>query len=166
MVDAVAKPRAFPLPLIGIDHGGKRLGVAVADETGKWTHPLETIQLGKGIDALQRVGVIAKSRDAKGYVIGLPLLPSGEEGEQAAKVRVFAKKLAGAFAGRYVALVDERLSTFAAEREWAEAREIAEIEGRGRNALPSSGFDALAARHILECFLREGPLEVLQEGKR
>jgi putative Holliday junction resolvase len=147
---------SYPLPLLGLDSGDKRIGVAYADETGRWVHALETLKREKGSDEFGRLAQIVKERRIRGFVIGLPLLREGAEGEQARKARGFARAVARAHPKLYVALTDERLSTFAAEEERIEAG-----FKRGKDRGP--GADAHAARHILEGFLREGPLEVVQE---
>lgn len=144
-----------PLPLLGLDPGDRRLGIALADETGALAHALETFTRGKGRDEFARLARLLKLHGARGFVVGLPLLPSGGEGEQAAKARAFVRDLARRFPLHHIALVDERLSTFAAEDELRDA---------GVDPARGPGLDAHAARHVLDAYLREGPLEVVQSG--
>jgi len=138
-----------PLPrrgvLVGIDHGAKRIGVAVTDAAQTIAMPLETIAVRTPALALQRLQQIARDYRAVGWVIGLPMHMSGEEGTQAAKARQFGDRL-----GRETALPveywDERLSSSEAETL---------LWSRGETPEKKSGrIDGLAAQVLLEAYLR------------
>src|SRR5205823_8531321 len=62
---------------------------------------------------LARIKDLAREHQARAFVVGLPLNMDGTEGDQAAKVRTFAEKLARE-TGLIVHFEDERLSTFTA----------------------------------------------------
>jgi putative Holliday junction resolvase len=162
MTDTPPSPeRNYPLPLLGLDPGDKRIGVAYADETGRWVHAIETLKREKGSDEFGRLAQIVKERRIRGFVIGLPLMPSGDEGEQARKSRGFARAVGRAHPKLYIAFADERLTSFAADEEM----ELAGLGSSGRGGGRGPGRDAFAAKSILEYFLREGPMEVYQEGE-
>jgi putative Holliday junction resolvase len=145
----------WPAPLLGLDPGDSRVGVAVSDESGEWFHALETLRRAKGRDDFDRLAQLVKKFEVQGFVIGLPLLPSGDEGDQCKKARGFARGVANRWPTLYVALADERFSTFEAESERRDA---------GVDPHAGPGRDAFAARQILQNFFREGPFEVVQEG--
>jgi putative Holliday junction resolvase len=86
----------------------------------------------------------ARSRDAGGIVLGLPINMDGTEGPQAALSRRLAEQLL-ALGDLPVELWDERLSSFAADQVLDAA---AVRRSRRRNLR-----DALAAQVILQSFL-------------
>jgi putative Holliday junction resolvase len=96
-----------------VDVGDVRIGVARSDPSGLIATPLETVPRGRG--DLARLHALAAEDDAVEVVVGLPRSLSGGEGPAAAKVRLFARRLADAVAPVPVRLCDERLSTVSAE---------------------------------------------------
>jgi putative holliday junction resolvase len=99
--------------VIGLDVGDKRIGIAVSDALRLIAAPLLTVhRKNMKTDVASVLGVIRKEEAAE-VVIGLPKNMDGTEGEQAIKVRLFAKQLARA-SKLPVHLEDERLSTFSA----------------------------------------------------
>jgi putative Holliday junction resolvase len=98
---------------LGVDVGDVRIGVARSDPSGLIATPLETVARGQG--DLARLRALAVEEDALEVVVGLPRSLSGGEGPAAAKVRAFARRLAGAVSPLPVRLCDERLSTVSAE---------------------------------------------------
>ena len=87
-------------------------------------------------------GVIT-DRGVTRVVLRLPVEEAGGEGESAARVRAFARRLEAAIA-LPVVLVDERYSS----REAA-----AQLRQSGRRRLPREAIDAAAATIILQQFL-------------
>jgi putative holliday junction resolvase len=129
--------------LIGLDHGSRRIGMAVADaETGMaFSRPALHRRGGKrDVDAVVDV---ARREGAEVVVLGLPLHADGTEGDQAAAARAFGERLAAA--GLVVRYCDERLSSWQADRD---------LEGAGRQPERRSGErDSAAARVILQQYL-------------
>jgi putative holliday junction resolvase len=99
--------------LLALDVGDKRIGVAVSDVTGMLVTPVETIHRKNSKTDIERVLKLAAEHEVAALVIGLPKNMDGTEGEQAAKVKSFAKKLMRE-ARLTVHFEDERLSTFTA----------------------------------------------------
>lgn len=127
---------------LGLDVGGRRVGVAVSDELGLIASPLESLDLTKrGID---RLLALVEQYDPQAIVIGLPTGLSGREGQQAAEVREFAEQLQARL-DRPIIFWDERLTTAIAER--------ALIESGTRRARRKELVDAVAAAVILQSFL-------------
>jgi putative Holliday junction resolvase len=98
---------------LGVDVGDVRIGVATCDPAGLIATPVETLDA-RG-DAIERLGDLAVANNVIEIVVGLPKSLSGREGPAAAKARAFAVKLAERVAPVPVRLVDERMSTMAAE---------------------------------------------------
>lgn len=90
------------------------MGLAACDAGGMVATPLETVRRGRA--DLTRIAAVAAERGVVEIVVGWPRSLSGAEGPAARAVREYAVKLARRVAPVPVRLVDERLSTVAAER--------------------------------------------------
>jgi putative Holliday junction resolvase len=121
--------------VLALDHGGSRCGVAVSDPTGTIATPLATVDRPDTKRGLAAVARLVEELAAERVVVGLPLTLRGEEGEQAARARGFAARLAERVAAP-VELHDERLTTRQAEATGGDAAE-----------------DSRAAAHLLEAYL-------------
>jgi putative holliday junction resolvase len=129
--------------VIGLDHGSRRIGVAVGSlETGQAFARPALLRSSQSAD-LQWLADLASSEGATLVVIGLPRNMDGSEGAQAAAARVFGAQLLGL--GLEVAYIDERLTSW-------EAGERLAAEGR-RPGRMSGERDSAAARLILQEYL-------------
>lgn len=100
--------------ILGIDYGSKRIGVAVGETQTRLAFPRKAMTAsGSPVRDAQRVASLAFAEECDMVVLGLPLLPSGEEGEQAVMVRRLGKALSAS--GLIVDYQDERWTTLAAE---------------------------------------------------
>jgi putative Holliday junction resolvase len=104
------KPR-----VLGLDVGDKRIGVAISDPLHITAAGLETIIRQNMQADVERISQLAQRHNVQRIVIGIPLNMDGSQGEQAAKVMAFGKKLARA-CGLPIIYEDERLSTISAIR--------------------------------------------------
>ena len=95
---------------LGIDVGTVRVGVAASDPEGLLATPVATVGPDPG-----EVAALVGARGAVEVVVGLPRSMSGREGAAAAAARSYARMLADRVAPVPVRLVDERLTTVAAE---------------------------------------------------
>jgi len=129
--------------IIGLDHGSRRIGVAVGDtDTGMaFARPaIRRRSLASDLDAVEE---LARADGAELVVIGLPLHADGSEGAQAASARAFGGAVADR--GLSVTYEDERLSS------WEAGERLRE---RGRRPTRESGeLDSTAARLILQQYL-------------
>jgi putative holliday junction resolvase len=100
---------------LAVDYGTKRIGIAASDALGIAATAVEVIEGRSPPQAAQRIAEIAKDRDARVLVVGMPVNMDGTEHASAATVRAFAELCAKA-AGLPVEYVDERLTTRQAER--------------------------------------------------
>ena len=130
-------------PVLGLDLGDARIGVAVSDDDRRLAVPVGTVRTGAPAD-LRAIAALASERGATLVVVGHPLLLSGDAGERAHHAERFAEALRS-FLGVPVVLQDERLSTVQADRSLREAG----ASGRERKR----AVDRSAAAVILQSFL-------------
>lgn len=100
--------------VLGFDYGDKRLGVAVSDLLLMTANSYKTIYRTNLKEDIADIKKIIAEKEIGGIVYGLPLQMNGEEGETAAKVRVFAEKIYNHTHLPYT-FWDERLSSSAME---------------------------------------------------
>jgi putative Holliday junction resolvase len=144
---------------LGLDPGDARIGVARSDPSGFLATPLETVKRSRG--DLARLAEIVAEEEAVEVVVGLPRSLSGREGPAAAKVRVFAGRLARRIAPVPVRLCDERLSTVSAE---AMLRDRGRSGGK-RRAVVDMAAAVVILQHALDTERASGraPGEILEE---
>ncbi|MCL8024234.1 Holliday junction resolvase RuvX [Nocardioides bruguierae] len=151
---------------LGVDPGDARIGVARSDPSGFLATPVETVKRGKGdLSRLRRIGGdIQAESELVEVVVGLPRSLAGGEGPAATKVREFAAQLAARFAPVPVRLVDERLSTVAAE---------AILRGQGRKGskrreVVDQAAAVVILQHALDTERATGtpPGEIVEEPAR
>jgi putative pre-16S rRNA nuclease len=129
--------------ILAIDHGERKIGLAISDETGLVARPLTTlVHTARAADA-EAVARLAAAEGAGRIVVGLPLDSDGAEGHQARRVRRWAEAL-GAACPLPVEFWDESHST-------ADALSIRRKTGHRRPA--PAGEDAVAAAVILQNYL-------------
>jgi putative Holliday junction resolvase len=140
--------------VIGLDHGRRRIGLAVGDtQTGLAFARPALIRRSLVLD-LDTITALARDEEAELVVLGLPRNMDGSEGPQAAAARDFGERLAAI--GLRVAYVDERLTS------WQAAEQLAD-EGR-RVRRRSGEIDSAAARLILQEYLdAQAPPDLAQE---
>jgi putative Holliday junction resolvase len=128
--------------LMGLDVGGKRTGVAIADELGIFASPVGYVARGTRDRAELRV--LIDRYGITRIVAGLPASMSGQEGIQAADVREYAEQLA---ADLDLPLIfwDERLTSMIAERTLID-RGVSRAKRRDQ-------IDAVAAAVMLQNYL-------------
>src|SRR5262249_38454327 len=100
-------------PILGVDFGRARIGLAISDDLRLLAHPLETVPAKK--ETLQRIAEIVGERNIEAVVVGIPKHMSEEVGQSAREALEFAAKLR-ALLPCPVETWDERLTTVAANR--------------------------------------------------
>ena len=129
-------------PILGIDFGRARIGLAISDELRLLAHPLETIPANK--DSVKRISEIVRDRKIDKVVVGIPRHMSGEIGAAANEALEFAEKLRAQLPCA-VETWDERLTTVAANRALRDA---------GKKTRDTRKFvDQVAAQMILQGYL-------------
>ena len=137
-----------PGRVLAVDLGEARIGLAVSDPLGLTAQPLETLHRSGARADLDCIAALAREREVRVVVMGLPLRLSGEEGPAAEAARRFGRRLAGRLDGVELRFWDERLTTVLAERTM--------ISGRTRRARRKERVDTVAAVLILQSYLDAG----------
>jgi len=129
--------------VIGLDHGSRRIGVAIGDEETGQAFARPALQRRNAAVDLDLVADLARAEGASTVVVGLPRNMDGSEGSQARAARAFGASLTQR--GLDVIFVDERLTSWeAGERLAAEGRRPRRVSGER---------DSAAARLILQEYL-------------
>jgi putative Holliday junction resolvase len=129
-------------PILALDFGRARIGVAISDELQLLAHPLETIPSTE--QATSRLEAIVREKKIDHVVVGIPRQMSGTIGAAATETLQFVEKLRVILACRVVTW-DERLTTVAAHRALREA---------GKKTRHTRGYvDQVAAQMILQGYL-------------
>lgn len=94
---------------LALDVGNRRTGIAYLDDTVGIPLPLDTILHTSEDQLIDAVMAIVSARQIDRIIVGLPRLPSGDEGLQAAESRKIGSRLEKK--GLAVEFVDERYTT-------------------------------------------------------
>lgn len=99
---------------VAVDVGSVRVGVARSDASGTLAVPVDTLARDKGdIEALVE---LVREYEALEVVVGYPITLNNERGPAAVAAVEYAQRLATAVSPVPVVMVDERLTTAAAQR--------------------------------------------------
>jgi len=135
--------------VLGVDLGLQRTGLAISDALGISTRGLPNLTPRSRKEDVEFLVGVVRDEAVNDVVIGLPLLPSGDESTMSRRARGFAAALddglraAGLDVG--VHLVDERGSSKAAALRLVDS----DVKKSKRKAL----LDSEAARFLIEEFL-------------
>jgi len=130
--------------VLAVDPGSRRVGLAVSDPTGTIAQPLDTLDAEPDATLVTRLAQTARLQEAARIVVGLPRRMDGSDGPEAKSARRLADALRRT-SGIPVELVDERLTSVAAERSL--------IAGGVRRAKRRTTVDRLAAILLLQSYL-------------
>jgi putative Holliday junction resolvase len=130
--------------VLAIDHGTKRMGVAISDELGMIAQPLEFIPAEPFANFLTRLKEILKEKQVELILVGMPRNMNGSYGPAALKVQEFVTVLKDAVTIP-IQTLDERLTSVQAHRLLTEA----EVSGRQRKGK----VDKSAAAILLQSYL-------------
>lgn len=120
--------------VLGIDHGERRIGLAISDATRTLARPLTTLTVTGAGHAVARVvdeidRLAAEEDGLAAIVVGLPARLDGSPNDQTPRVVAFIEALA-ARTSLPIVRVDERLSSHeadsrlrASERDWKRRKE-------------------------------------------
>ena len=134
-------------PVLGLDLGARRIGLALSDDAGKIAFPaghLDRTGLERDLRALHE---LIEEKGVTRVAIGLPLHLDGRAGTGAEAARRFAEALAGV-CERPVELVDERWTTVEAERALQDAP-------ARRRRKRKEVIDSMAATLLLRTYLEQ-----------
>jgi putative Holliday junction resolvase len=129
-------------PILALDFGRARIGVAISDDLQLLAHPLETIPTKERPES--RIARIVDDKHVDHIVAGIPRQMNGQIGTAAIEVLQFVEKLR-AILSCPVVTWDERLTTVAAQRALRDA---------GKKTRHTRGYvDQVAAQMILQSYL-------------
>jgi putative Holliday junction resolvase len=129
-------------PILALDLGRARIGVAISDELQLLAHPLKTIPADNQFTS--RLAQIIREKKVDRVVVGIPRQMNGQIGAAATEALRFVEKLR-AILPCPVVTWDERLTTVAAHRALRDA---------GKKTRDTRGYiDQVAAQMILQGYL-------------
>lgn len=132
------------MPLLALDVGTKRIGVAASDPSGTFALPVTVIERTNLRSDLDRILELTRDYGAEALVVGNPITLSGQRGPAAEKIDRFVEQLARVFHGA-IHRVDERMTTAQATKTLI----AADVSRRKRKTV----VDKMAAALILETYL-------------
>ncbi len=130
--------------ILALDHGTKRIGLALSDELGIIAQPLEFIYAEPFAEFLERLKEIIHETHVEQILVGLPRNMDGSYGPAAAKVQEFVAILKETFA-LPIKLWDERLTSTQANRFL--------IQAKVRREKRKEKVDKMAAAILLQSYL-------------
>jgi putative holliday junction resolvase len=101
--------------ILAIDPGSKRVGLALSDPSATIAQALATVPAEPSASLAARIAQIAKTSEAARIIVGLPRRLDGSRGPEANAAQALADAIRKK-SGLPVEMVDERLTTVAAER--------------------------------------------------
>ena len=133
--------------ILAIDHGTKRIGIAVSDELKMIAQPLEFVPAEPFADFLTRLKDLLREKEVELILIGMPRNMDGSYGPAALKVQEFIAALRGAITVPIKAW-DERLTSVQANRLL--------IQANVRREDRKQKVDKMAAAILLQSYLDAG----------
>ena len=130
--------------ILALDHGSKRVGIAVSDELKMIAQPLEFAPAEPFLDFLSRLKEIIREKEVELILIGMPRNMDGSYGPAALKVQEFVAVLKEKVAVP-IQTWDERLTSAQAQRFL--------IQGGVRRAQRKEKVDKTAAAILLQSYL-------------
>ena len=131
-------------PIIALDVGDKRIGVAISDPTRTLATPRSAIPRQR---AESQILKLSHDENASLIIVGMPFLASGCIGTQADKTQQFIAHLTE-ITGLKIETVDERLSTVEARKR------LHESPGRKNRIKKDKGLvDSASAAVLLQTYL-------------
>lgn len=140
--------------ILGIDHGMKRVGVAVSDPMGIIAQGIDTLQNDSRL--ADRIVDIVKRMSVRTIVVGRPLKLNGLEGDAAVNAAAFAVRLRRKLEQEKLGSIevvewDERFTTTMAQRTQIE------MGIRKKQRQEKSNLDRMASQLILQSYLDAHP---------
>ena len=130
--------------ILAIDHGSKRMGIAVSDELKMIAQPLEYILAEPSDKFLARLNELINDKEVELILIGMPRNMDGSYGPAALKVQDFVETLKGVVSVP-IKIWDERLTSAQANRLL--------IQGNVRRDKRKEKVDKMAAAILLQSYL-------------
>ncbi len=130
--------------ILALDHGTKRIGIAVSDELRTIAQPLEFVSAEPFSDFVARLQVLIQEREVELLLVGMPRNMDGSYGPAAQKVQEFIAALQKSLSVP-IRTWDERLTSAQANRFL--------IQGKVRRQDRKQKVDKTAAAILLQSYL-------------
>ncbi len=130
--------------ILALDHGTKRIGVAISDEMKMIAQPLEYIPAEPFAAFLERLKNLLREKEVELVLVGMPRNMDGSYGPAALKVQEFVAALKAAVAVP-IKTWDERLTSALANRFL--------LQGNVRRDQRKEKVDKMAAALLLQSYL-------------
>ena len=130
--------------ILAIDHGSRRIGIAVSDEMKMIAQPLEFIPAEPFTTFLARLQELLQEKEVELILVGLPRNMDGSYGPTAQKVEEFVAALRSQISVP-IKMWDERLTSVQANRIL--------IQGNVRRDKRKEKVDKMAAAILLQSYL-------------
>ncbi|HEV3156372.1 MAG TPA: Holliday junction resolvase RuvX [Candidatus Baltobacteraceae bacterium] len=132
------------MPILALDVGSRRIGLALTDSSEQFVFPLRVLDCTNTHSDIQAILDVAAEYRVDIIVVGDPLGLNGERGPAAQRIDQFCDVLHRAFSGK-LERVDERMTTAQATKTLI----AADVSRKRRRRV----VDGLAAGLILESYL-------------
>lgn len=129
--------------LLGIDHGDRRIGLALSDPIPMIASPLKTLKVSSQQEAIELISKVITEFDVDLVIIGKPIGLKGQETAQTKHIIKFAKELK--ITGVNIVFQDERLTSISARKTYQETG----TKLRGKKEL----IDETAAAILLQQYI-------------
>ena len=130
--------------ILALDHGTRRVGLAISDELKLIAQPLDFIPAQPFAALLARVKELLREKEVELVLVGMPRNMDGSYGPAALEVQAFVAALQAALTVP-IQTWDERLTSVQANRFL--------IQGNVRRAQRKEKVDKLAAAILLQSYL-------------
>jgi putative Holliday junction resolvase len=130
--------------ILAIDHGAKRIGIALSDELKMIAQPLEFIPAEPLASFVKRLMQLVQEKEVELIIVGMPRNMNGSYGPAAVKVEEFIEVLKSAVSVP-IKIWDERLTS-------AQANRIL-LAGNVRREKRKQKIDKMAAAILLQSYL-------------
>ena len=134
--------------ILALDHGTRRIGVAVSDEMKMIASPMEYILADPFEKVIERLQQIIREKEVELILIGMPRNMDGTYGPASQKVKDFIAALQ-AHISTPIKTWDERLTSVMANR--------ALLQGNVRRDQRKEKVDKMAAAILLQSYLDSRP---------
>ncbi len=134
--------------VLSLDYGSKRIGMASGNFLNKIATPFGVVENKGASFVLEKILNFCKEWEIETIVVGLPLAMEDKQNENMimGQMKNFVKKLKEVSHGIEIVLIDERLSSFEAQKLIEEAKE---------RVGDDFSKDAISAQIILERFFNQ-----------
>ncbi len=130
--------------ILALDHGTRRIGIAISDELKMIAQPLEFVPAEPFADFLNRLKELLRDKEVELILVGIPRNMDGSYGPAALKVQDFVAAVKNAVTVP-IQTWDERLTSVQANRVL--------IQGNVRRDKRKQKVDKMAAAILLQSYL-------------